>query len=314
MREVRWERMYPDELEAAFAERPLVFFPYGLCEPHGPQCTVGLDALKAHAVAVRAAREHGGIVAPPDYWHVHEIGGYAVWASQKVGEVDRTWATSMPPWQHFRNVLYHVRTADRLGFRAAIFFTGHYGPNWKDLKTLLELAQPVTKTVLYGLPDWEANTPGFDRDGESGGDHAGKVETSLLAAVEPDCVDLSRLPGGGPATRGEAAFLARPPYFAMGEDAPASSRREGERMVADEVRFLGEKAAELLAAYDADADRPGFPTFASVERFWSAEVEPRLSAFASMQADFGRGTEMPDGSRWKENSEVPSPGEWRAGG
>ncbi len=100
----------------------------------------------------------------------------------------------------------------------------------------------------------------------------------------------------------------------MGEDARASSRREGERMVADEVRFLGETAAELLASYDADVDRPGFPTFASVERFWSSEVEPRLMEFASMQADFGRGTEMPAGSRWRENSEIPAPGEWRAGG
>ena len=36
MREVRWERMFPDELEAAFAACPVVYFAYGLCEPHGP--------------------------------------------------------------------------------------------------------------------------------------------------------------------------------------------------------------------------------------------------------------------------------------
>ncbi|MFW5788854.1 MAG: creatininase family protein [Spirochaetota bacterium] len=312
MREVRWERMFPDELEAAFAGCPVVYFPYGLCEPHGPQCTVGLDALKAHAIAVRAAREHGGIVAPPDYWHVHEIGGYAVWASQKVGEVDRTWTTSMPPWQHFRNVLYHIRTADRLGFHAAIFLTGHYGPNWRDLKTLLELAQPQTKTLLYGLPDFEANLPGFDRDGRSGGDHAGKVETSLLAALEPDCVDLSRLPGG--AAAGEAAsdgaaatFLTRPPFFAMGEDAAGSSRREGERMVDDEVRYLGTKTRVLLDEYDSDVDRPGFPTYASVERFWLQTVRPLLYDFGSMEPDFGRGSVVPEGSRWMENSEIPGP-------
>ena len=50
-REVRWERMFPDELEAAFDECPVVYFCYGLCEPHGPQNAVGLDALKAHAIA-----------------------------------------------------------------------------------------------------------------------------------------------------------------------------------------------------------------------------------------------------------------------
>lgn len=35
-REVRWERVFPDKLEAEFARRPLVWFTYGLCEPHGP--------------------------------------------------------------------------------------------------------------------------------------------------------------------------------------------------------------------------------------------------------------------------------------
>ena len=79
-KEVRWERMFPDELEAAFDECPAVYFTYGLCEPHGPQNTVGLDALKAHAIACRAARTHGGIVAPPEYWHIHEHGTYANWA------------------------------------------------------------------------------------------------------------------------------------------------------------------------------------------------------------------------------------------
>ena len=86
MREVRWERMFPDELEQAFAACPLVYFTYGLCEPHGPQNALGLDALKAHAIACAAARDHGGIVAPPDYWHIHEVGGYASWGAANVGE------------------------------------------------------------------------------------------------------------------------------------------------------------------------------------------------------------------------------------
>ncbi|HEX9019355.1 MAG TPA: hypothetical protein VF806_09215, partial [Anaerolineaceae bacterium] len=85
MREVQWELMFPDELEQAFAACPVVYFTYGLCEPHGPQNTLGLDELKAHAIACRTARKHGGIVAPADYWHIHEIGGYAIWADEEVG-------------------------------------------------------------------------------------------------------------------------------------------------------------------------------------------------------------------------------------
>jgi creatinine amidohydrolase len=298
MREVRWERMFPDELEQAYAACPLVYFAYGLCEPHGPQNAVGLDALKAHAIACAAAREHGGIVAPPDYWHIHELGLYAAWAEQAVGEVERSWLTCMPPWQHFKNVCYHVRMADTLGFHAAIFLTGHYGPNWEDLKTLLSLIQPSVGTRLYGLPDFEANQPGFAGDGMSTGDHAGRVETSLLWALEPDCVDISRFP---PAD-------APGPHFAMGDNAGESDRRVGERMVADEVRWLGEKGRELLAAYESAKPGRRLRTFVQVEQLWETVVRPALPQFRSMQ-ELQEWQEAPaEGSVWRVNWPVPERG------
>jgi creatinine amidohydrolase len=286
--------MFPDELEARFAQCPLLYFAYGLCEPHGPHCTLGLDALKAHSIACLAAREHGGIVAPPDYWHIHEISGYAGWAAQNVGEVERNWMTSMPPWQHFKNVCYHIRTADTLGFHAAILLTGHYGPNWKDLKTLVELVQPHVGTRLYALPDFEANKPGFDLD-NSGGDHAGKVETSLLWALKPDCVDMSRLP----------EVDAPGPYFAMGPTAHASNRRVGERMVADEVRFLGDKARELLHEYSQTSPRRHLGTFADVETLWQNIVRPQLKTFETMQQHWPDREPPPEDSVWRANWTVP---------
>jgi creatinine amidohydrolase/Fe(II)-dependent formamide hydrolase-like protein len=295
MREVRWERMFPDELEQAFAECPLAYFPYGLCEPHGPHNAVGLDGLKAHGIACAAARAHGGIVAPVDYWHTHEISGFAVWAHRMVGQVERTWLTCMPPWQHFKNVLYHLRMADVIGFHAAILITGHYGANWHDLKTLLDLAQPHVGTRLYGLPDFEANQPGFDGDGKSGGDHAGKVETSLLWALCPEAVDLSRLPPAGEPG----------PHFAMGRTAPEADRRVGERMVADEVRWLGIKAQELLAAYERERPRHTLRTFQDVEQLWNEVVRPVLKQFRTMQ-DVWEGQEsVPPDSVWYANWRVP---------
>jgi len=291
-REVRWERMFPDELEAAYAACPVLYLPYGMCEPHGPVNAVGLDALKAHAICVQAAREHGGIVAPPDYWHIHEIGGYAAWAAKTVGEVPRTWMSALPPWQHFRNVLYHIRQADLLQFKAAILFTGHYGPNWEDLKTLVELVQPHVGTRLYGLPEFEANQTGFDGDGRRA-DHAGKVETSLLWAVEPDCVDLSRLP----------APDAPGPHFAMG-DAAKADRLIGERMVADEVRFLGAKAQELVADYDRDPPQQRLLTYDDVERVWAEVVKPVLPAFRTMQENWGHEPNPTENSLWRRNQRV----------
>lgn len=294
MKKVRWDRMFVDELESAFAECPVVYFPYGLCEPHGPQNAVGLDAIKADGVACEAARNIGGIVAPTDFWHVHELGGYATWSSEYVGEAKRTWLTSVPPWVHFKNVCYHIRSADQIGFQAALFITGHYGPNWEDLKSLLALAQPYTKTRLLGFPDFEANVPGFDRDGKSGGDHAGKVETSLLWALAPDLVDMTRIDGS-----------IEPPSFAMGADAKDADRREGERMVRDEVFWISTKVGELLEAYDGATTAPGFPTFESVERFWDDEVRPALPKFKCMSPDFGSGKRVDEKSRWYANWAVP---------
>jgi creatinine amidohydrolase len=308
MEEVRWERMFRDQIEAAFTRCPVLYLPYGMCEPHGPQNTLGLDALKAHAICVAAARASGGIVAPPDYWHIHETGFYAAWAHREIGEVERPWLTAVPPWVHFKSVCYHVRAANVLGFKAAILLTGHYGPNWKDLKTLVSLLQPFVRCRLYGLPDFEANELGFDRDRASGGDHAGKVETSLLWALEPGCVDVSRFP---PLPL-EPEDPSKPGiYFAMGRDAHLADRRVGERMVSDEIGFLTSKAAELLRDFDeAGIASPGeeLRTFEDVERFWESVVRPALPNFHSMEgyaeptAEVNR---IPSDSMWSRNSRGP---------
>jgi creatinine amidohydrolase len=295
VREVRWERMFPDELERAFADCPLVYFAYGLCEPHGPHNVLGLDTLKAHAIACAAAHAHGGIVAPPDYWHIHEIGGYAEWSDRAVGRPERSWLTAVPPWAHFKAICCHIRAADALGFQAAILLTGHYGPNWQDLKTMLELIQPYVGMRLYGLPDFEANQPGFDGDGRSGGDHAGKEETSLLMALHPECVDPTRLP---PADQPG-------PHFAMGANARESNRRTGERMVADEVAWLGAKGRELLASYAQERPQQRLRTFAEVEELWETVVRPRFREFQTMQYSWGdRGAVSPD-SPWALNAAIP---------
>ena len=104
----------------------------------------------------------------------------------------RPWLTALPPWMNFKNICYHLRAADAVGFHAAILLAGHYRPNWQNLKTRLTLLQPHFVMRLYGLPDFEANQPGFDSDSKATGDHAAKVETSRLWALEPDCVDVSR--------------------------------------------------------------------------------------------------------------------------
>jgi creatinine amidohydrolase len=278
MQEVLWERMFPDQLEARFASCPALYLPYGMCEPHGPANALGLDGLKASAICCEAARLGGGIVAPTEWWHVHEIGHYAAWGRREIGEVGRRWMTAVPPWVHFKSVCYHIRAADQLGFKAVILLTGHYGPNWRDLKTLVALIQPFIRARLFGLPDFEAAEPGFDGDGKVA-DHAGKVETSLLWALEPGCVDVSRFP--------EIERISHTGhFFAMGPDAREASRETGRRMVGYETAYLVRKVRELIAEFDRQpsGEREGLiESFGDVERFWSRHMEPLMADLASME-------------------------------
>ena len=294
MREVRWERMFPDQLEQAFAECPLVYFTYGLCEPHGPHNALGLDELKAHAIACAAARTHGGIVAPPDYWHIHEVGGYGNWAHSNVGNPPRTWLTSMPPWQHFKNVCYHIRMADSLGFHAVILLTGHYGPNWQDLNRLVTALQPHVGARLYSLPEFESNFRGFTGDGSNTGDHAGRVETSLLWALEPECVDVSRIP----------ERTQEGTHFALGKDAYQANRQVGERMVADEVDWLGDKGRDLLGEYDRIQPKHTLTTFSDVEKIWHKEILPEIGQYESMKEIWDWQEPIPDDSPWYANMKI----------
>ncbi|MCZ6676402.1 MAG: creatininase family protein [Candidatus Poribacteria bacterium] len=292
-REVRWERMFPDELEAAFQQCPLAYLPYGLCEPHGPQNTLGMDALRAHAASCLAAAAHGGIVAPPFYWHIHEHGGYGTWAHRRVGDA-RPWLTAIPSWMFFKNMFYHIRAVDALGFHGAILFSGHSGPHHADVPKFLDMLQSHVDVRLFCIIGAGAPESRFPDDKGMGG-HAGRGETSLLWATDADCVDLSRMP----------ASDAPGPHFAMGDEVETSSRRAGEQMVADLVQLMGAKSKQLLEDYAKSQPKRAPLTFERVEAIWEAEIRPQLKTFASMQS----GTESPpEDSRWYANWHVPDRG------
>jgi creatinine amidohydrolase len=290
-REVRWERMFPDELNAALEQCPVVYMPYGLCEPHGPQNALGQDALRPHGAACAAARKYGGIVAPPHYWHVHEMGGSGIWGHARIGQA-RTWLTAIPPWMWFKTLCYHVRAVDALGFHAALLFSGHAGPHSGDLPTFVEIVQPHFATRIALFTDFEVTPkeylPHFS--------HAGSIETAYLWAVEPDCVDVSRIPP-----------VDEPgPHFAMGDNARESNRRVGEAVVAGIANALGEKARTLLEEYDRVQPARQPLTFDDVEELWESEFRPRFHEFSSMKdGTAGGAAPPPPDSQWHANWAVP---------
>jgi creatinine amidohydrolase len=297
-RDVRWTHLFPDELEAAFEEYPLLYLPYGICEPHGPGNALGLDGLIAEGACTAAAQAHGGILAPTWWWHVAEMGGEAIWAHDTIGEVARNWLSAFPPWMFFKSFCYHVRIAERMGFHGVLLVSGHYGPHMDDLARLIGLLQPRVGARLRAVGLFEAAPDPFG-DGRPE-HHAGRSETSLLWAVAPGCVDLSRLPE-----------TKNGPEFAMAPDVHESDRRAGERILARSADWLGEQGTALLAEYERVGPTDRLARFEDMERAWRELVLPQVSSFGTMQAKHDPSQrEVEPGSVWFANWQVPPEGSY----
>ena len=182
MREtIQWERMLPDEFRYAFEKLPTVFLPLGTVEWHGEHNALGLDALKAHALCVRAANQSGGIVHPPVYGG---MGGLDKPATIKM-EAEDSWENYLlRPWLEKMTSEFH-----RLGFRSIIIVTGHYGHNQQIVvrEVAIRMSERLQLPIL-GIPEyWLALDAGYL------GDHAGIGETSLLWYLEPHLVAIDRI-------------------------------------------------------------------------------------------------------------------------
>ena len=247
---VVWHEMFKDEFESALARYPLCYLSFGLSEPHGLQNAMGLDGLKAYALVQRAAETHGGIVAPPVWWHIHEIPLSLNWLARQ--NAPNPYLTSVPPEIFLHQLVYQLRAVEAAGFRGAICVTGHYGGIEVDMKQVCNLYSSRRPLRAVALADWEAI-----RYKEYHGDHAGRCETSQLWALCPEMVDISRIPDIPPSQM----------VFASTSDARHSSRQEGEAIVASQVAFLGRLADALLRAAAEQPDGRRI-TWEEAEQIW----------------------------------------------
>jgi creatinine amidohydrolase len=180
----QWERMLPHEFRRAFDALPVCFLPLGTVEWHGEHDALGLDSLKAHALCLRAADlAGGGVVHPPLYGGV---GGLDKPATIII-EPELAWdITLLRMWLERLCMEFH-----RLGFKAIVMLTGHYGHNQQITvrETAVRMSQRLQIPVL-GTPEYFlAQDVGYV------GDHAGVGETSLLMHLHPELVDLKREDG-----------------------------------------------------------------------------------------------------------------------
>lgn len=180
-REVRLEFLRPKELEEAQAACATIFQPLGTIEWHGVHNVVGVDAVKAHALCVRAARAGGGLVAPSLYGGV---GGLSEAHTFIMDPEDDVFSRLLRPWLE-----QLCREMARDGFRAIIILTGHYGAAQQIVvrETAVRMSRALGIPVL-GTPEYM-----LALDVDYTGDHAAWGETSLMMHLYPDSVELSRL-------------------------------------------------------------------------------------------------------------------------
>jgi creatinine amidohydrolase len=223
---VQMQFMRPSQLEKAIRVFPVVYVPFGLIEWHGQHLPLGNDALKAHAILVKAAEQGGGVVYPPVYFH----DGF--------------------PKQFLVPVLTDLfERLKKTGFRVILGVSGHNVQGQIDM-IVKALAPVVADGTVAGVGLWEIT---LSRSAESNTDHAAKWETSNMMFLYPELVDMAAL-GDGP-----LAPNMKPPDGIGGLDPRKHATADvGRRNVELAAQAIAKKAKELLEALpvNPDASRP----------------------------------------------------------
>jgi creatinine amidohydrolase len=238
MAELSWP-----EFEVKIAAGAPVLIPLGATEQHGPHLPLGVDVYLPTGVAMRVAREVGGIVAPTIPY------GYK--SQPRSGGGERFPGTLGLDAHTFSLVIRDViRGLGYHGVRRLVVFNGHFENTWPSVEGvdlgLRELRRDgIEDMQVMRLEYWDfVGRDTLDKlfpEGFPGTEleHASLLETSLMMVLRPDLVDMTKVPSDGPA---KFPNYDRTPFReglvpASGvlADARPSTREKGELLIADHV-------------------------------------------------------------------------------
>lgn len=234
----RWELLLPHDWARMRKHVPLAYLPLGRLEWHGRHLPLGLDAIKAHALCLRMAERTGGIVMPPLYYgddptqvaDLHFENGHRISEALAIDRAQYEARTPPGGWELYERLLQSIfAEVERVGFLAAVVVAGHYPLRSPAARAAEDYMKRGALRILTCI--------GYDLVADLGykGDHAAKWETSLLLALMPELVDLSRLQG-----------QEEPPLGVLGEDPRQASAEFGEEAIGRIVERVNEKVAQLL--------------------------------------------------------------------
>lgn len=172
------ERLRPHQIEAALAERSLIYLPLGTIEWHCHHLPVGLDALTAHGICLLAAEETGGLIWPVLYYGTG--GGHGAFP----------WTVMMPGRAEIEALLtLTLRRLGDMGVQEVMIFSGHFADEQlqmiDDIAADWNAAGKAPKVTAFAVN--RANVEGLPPD------HAGLFETTLLDSLTDGLIDLSSL-------------------------------------------------------------------------------------------------------------------------
>jgi len=245
---VRYEEMLPHEIVEARTACPVAYMPLGGVEWHGEHNCVGLDTVKIHALAMQCAQANGGLVMPalffgePRESHLMEANSAdAARIAEKMSLPPENFSQGymhtarLDEHERYVRLLAHILfQMESLGFRVVVLMAGHY-PLLRHARAAVEIYSLEGKARVWACTGYE-----LVRDEiPEAGDHAAAWETSLMLALRPELVDLSRLP----------AVESGETLIGVGGRDPRefASEEYGRRGIEAIVRRVGEKVRELLA-------------------------------------------------------------------
>lgn len=194
------QHLRPGQVLTLIKEKPVAYWPLGLVEWHGPHLPFGVDAFNAEAVALRAAKERGGLVFPTAYLGTERERDPELldW----LGFDTQDWIVGMDfpansvPSMYAREDIFAITIRENLRLMAAyplrliVIISGHAATN--QIETLQRLAAEFNAAhdiqILVALP-FVDNEEGVMEVG-----HASRIETSIMMALQPETVELDNLP------------------------------------------------------------------------------------------------------------------------
>jgi len=201
MEKVRYEEMLPHEIVARRKRFPAAFIGLGGLEWHGEHLAVGNDALKAEKLCEMAAARSGGFAFPTLWYGEPRVAGLMEANHDEDGRMRRAMkfkkgkmtpahfgATGEEQIAFYQQLIRHLLIQmNTLEMKAVCLLCGHY--------PLHTYASPVVERFNAEFSDTRAFA-GIEfhyprKTKKVGGDHAAKWETSYLAYLRPDCVDMT---------------------------------------------------------------------------------------------------------------------------